>query len=54
MAFERNKRLFSRNWIQTLEPRVFYVHTPYRNQNYLPNYDSGSNAFNFASIFTLH
>ncbi len=52
MAFERNKRLFSRNWIQTLEPRVFYVHTPYRNQNYLPNYDSGSNAFNFASIFT--
>ncbi|WP_310626849.1 LPS assembly protein LptD [Limnohabitans sp.] len=52
MAFERNNRLFSRDWIQTLEPRIFYVHTPYRNQNYLPNYDSGSNAFNFASIFT--
>jgi len=52
MAFERNNRLFSRDWIQTLEPRVFYVHTPYRNQNYLPNYDSGGNAFNFASIFT--
>ena len=52
MAFERNNRLFSRDWVQTLEPRVFYVHTPYRNQNYLPNYDSGGNAFNFASIFT--
>jgi LPS-assembly protein len=52
MAFERNNRLFSRDWIQTLEPRVFYVYTPYRDQNYLPNYDSGSNAFNFASIFT--
>ena len=52
MAFERNHRLFSRDWIQTLEPRVFYVNTPYRDQNYLPNYDSGSNAFNFASIFT--
>lgn len=52
MAFERDHRLFDRAWIQTLEPRVFYVHTPYREQNYLPNYDSGGNAFNFASIFT--
>jgi LPS-assembly protein len=52
MAFERSHRLFSKDWVQTLEPRVFYVHTPYRNQNYLPNYDSGGNAFNFASIFT--
>ena len=52
MAFERSQRLFSRNWTQTLEPRIFYVNTPYRDQNYLPNYDSGSNAFNFASIFT--
>jgi LPS-assembly protein len=52
MAFERDKFLFGRNWVQTLEPRVFYVFTPYRNQNYLPNYDSGGNAFNFASIFT--
>jgi len=52
MAFERNHRLSDRSWVQTLEPRVFYVHTPYREQNYLPNYDSGGNAFNFASIFT--
>ena len=52
MAFERNQRLFGRAWTQTLEPRAFYVYTPYRDQNYLPNYDSGSNAFNFASIFT--
>jgi LPS-assembly protein len=52
MAFERNSRLFDRNWIQTLEPRVFYVNTPYRDQSYLPNYDSGGNAFNFASLFT--
>lgn len=52
MAFERGQRLFSRDWTQTLEPRVFYVYTPFRDQNYLPNYDSGGNAFNFASIFT--
>jgi LPS-assembly protein len=52
MAFERDTRWLNRGWTQTLEPRVFYVNTPYRNQNYLPNYDSGGNAFNFASIFT--
>ena len=52
MAFERPYRLFDRTWIQTLEPRLFYVRTPYRNQNFLPNYDSGLNAFNFASVFT--
>lgn len=52
MAFDRSTRLFNRDWTQTLEPRVFYVKTPYRDQNFLPNYDSGGNAFNFASVFT--
>jgi LPS-assembly protein len=52
MAFERDAHLVGRSWTQTLEPRVFYVDTPFRDQNYLPNYDSGLNAFNFASIFT--
>ena len=52
MAFERDNHLFGRSWTQTLEPRMFYVFTPYRNQNYLPNYDSGGNSFNFASLFT--
>lgn len=52
IAFEKSTRLFDRSWVQTLEPRAFYVYTPYRDQNYLPNYDSGGNSFNFASIFT--
>jgi LPS-assembly protein len=52
IAFEKSTRLFDRAWVQTLEPRAFYVYTPYRDQNYLPNYDSGGNSFNFASIFT--
>ena len=52
VTFERQQALFGRGWIQTLEPRAYYVYTPYQNQNYLPNYDSGNNAYNFASIFT--
>jgi len=52
MAFDRESRLFGRTWEQTLEPRLFYVNSPYRDQNFLPNYDSGGNAFNFSSVFT--
>ncbi len=52
LVFERDTRLLGRNLIQTLEPRAFYVYTPYREQNGLPNYDSAYNDFNFATIYT--
>ena len=52
VVFERGSNLFGREWTQTFEPRAFYVYSPYRSQNYLPNYDSGANAYNFASIFS--
>jgi LPS-assembly protein len=52
MAFDRHSHWFDRPWTQTFEPRAFFVYTPYRDQSYLPNYDSGSNAYNFASVFT--
>ncbi len=42
----------ARSFRQTLEPRAFYVYTPFRNQNLLPNYDSALNDFNFATIYT--
>jgi len=51
-VFERDASYFGRAFRQTLEPRAFYVHTPFRNQALLPNYDSGANDFNFASIYT--
>jgi LPS-assembly protein len=52
LQFERDASFFGRNLTQTLEPRAFYVRTPYRNQNFLPVYDSGENTFNFATVFT--
>jgi len=52
VVFERASNLLGRAWTQTFEPRAFYVYSPYRSQNYLPNYDSGANAYNFASIFS--
>ena len=52
LVFERDARFFGRAFRQTLEPRAFYVYTPWRDQNSLPSYDSGYNDFNFATIYT--
>lgn len=51
LVFERDVSYLDKNFRQTLEPRLFYVNTPYVEQNHLPNYDSGVTDFNFASIY---
>jgi len=51
LVFERDIGLFGRSVRQTLEPRAFYAYTPYRDQSFLPNYDSGANDFNLSTIF---
>ena len=51
-VLERSAELLNTRFTQTLEPRAFYVYTPYKSQSDFPNYDTGSNDFNFATIFT--
>ncbi len=51
-TLERDTNLFGRDVRQTLEPRLFYVNTPYRQQDDLPNFDAFGKDFNFDSIFT--
>ncbi|MEY2684354.1 MAG: hypothetical protein RJA09_1498, partial [Pseudomonadota bacterium] len=51
LVFERDTQLFGRSLVQTLEPRAYYVRTPYRDQSFLPNYDSGAFDFNLGTIF---
>jgi LPS-assembly protein len=52
MVFERDSKLFGHAVTQTLEPRLFYVRTPYKDQGAFPNFDSAEAGFNFAQIFT--
>jgi LPS-assembly protein len=52
LVFERDTQLFGRALRQTLEPRAFYVNTPYRDQSLLPNYDSGASDFNLSTIYS--
>jgi len=52
LFFDRQARIFGRDAIQTLEPRLFYTRTPFREQGYLPVYDSAAFDFNLATIFS--
>lgn len=52
LVLERPTNWFGRDFVQTLEPRAFYVYTPFRDQNRLPNYDSAQLDFNAATIFS--
>ena len=51
VVFERETSLAGQRYQQTLEPRLEYVYIPTRNQNLLPNFDSGVSDINFATIF---
>lgn len=52
MALERDWNVGKRDYVQTLEPRAYFLYIPYRNQNQLPNFDTAQADFNFAQMFT--
>ncbi len=53
--FERRTSWLGTPFIQTLEPRVFYVYIPKENQDDLPIFDTGAvNLNNFGNIFREH
>ncbi len=52
MVFERDAKLAGRAVTQTLEPRLFYAYTPYKDQSAFPSFDSAEAGFNFAQLFS--
>jgi LPS-assembly protein len=51
-SFERPVHWFSRDLTQTLEPRVQYVRTAYKDQSNLPLFDTDARDFNQYAIFS--
>lgn len=41
-----------RNYLQTLEPRLYYLYVPYRDQTRLPNFTTAEMDFNYSQVFT--
>lgn len=51
MTFERPSSFFGLAAIQTLEPRIYYLNVPYRDQSNLPIYDTTLSDFSFSQAF---
>ncbi|UPG89380.1 LPS assembly protein LptD [Luteibacter aegosomaticola] len=54
LIFDRSTHMFGSDYTQTLEPRVYYLYVPYRNQKDLPNFDSNEMSFDFWQLFTTN
>ena len=52
LYFDRDLRFNGTAFQQTLEPRVFYLNVPYRDQTKLPVFTTAETDFNFTELFT--
>jgi LPS-assembly protein len=52
LYFDRKVDLFGNSYEQTLEPRLYYVRTPFRDQSQIPLFDSGDFGFGMPQIFS--
>ena len=51
LAFERPTTFYGGSITQTLEPRLFFLHVPFRDQSKLPLFSTAETDFSFAQIF---
>lgn len=52
LIMERSDSFLGGGYMQTLEPRAYYVHIPYVDQSLLPNFDTAQAPFSFSQMFT--
>jgi LPS-assembly protein len=50
--FDRDMRVVKNHYTQTLEPRLFYVYIPSKDQSRLPIFDTGLSDLNLSTIFS--
>ncbi len=51
LFFERDTRWGGRAFVQTLEPRLYYLYVPHKDQDALPNFDTGEVDLSFNNLF---
>ncbi len=49
--FERDTNWFGHSFVQTLEPRLYYLRVPYRDQSDIPVFDTQQFTFGYAQLF---
>ncbi len=51
LVFERDAHWFGDNYTQTLEPRLYYLRVPYRDQSNIPIFDTSRQTFDYWQLF---
>jgi len=51
LFFDRDFAWGGQDYTQTLEPRLYYLYTPRKDQDHLPNFDSGAPGISFPGLF---
>lgn len=51
LYFDRETQLFSKDYRQTLEPRLFYLYVPEEDQDDIPVFDTGESSFSYSSLW---
>jgi LPS-assembly protein len=51
LYLERDSQIFGTPVLQTLEPRLYYLYTQFRNQDELPEFDTSELSFTFDQLF---
>ncbi|MEO7072771.1 MAG: LPS assembly protein LptD [Rhodanobacter sp.] len=54
LIFDRSTSLFGHGYTQTLEPRLYYLYVPYRNQSNLPVFDTNLMSFDYWQLFSTN
>ncbi|OGT41264.1 MAG: hypothetical protein A3F13_05385 [Gammaproteobacteria bacterium RIFCSPHIGHO2_12_FULL_40_19] len=54
MYFDRFAHIGGKNYTETLEPRLFYLYTPYLNQNNFPNFDTQLLPFSTSNLYSIN
>jgi len=54
LTFDRLITLFNHHLRQTLEPRLYYLYVPFRDQSDYPLFDTGYQIFNFDQLFRVN
>ncbi len=52
LIFERMTKNSATSWLHTLEPRLYYLNIPYREQAHIPLFDSGLPDFTYYRLFS--
>lgn len=52
LYFERETNVFDTAFVQTLEPRAYYLYIPYKDQSNLPLFDSGETDLSLTQLFS--